>query len=323
MAATLTDSVQPVGTSRRSVALRALLGTGVMALALGTAGAVGQAASSRFGLAGTLRQALIAVVCVSIAVPLIVLLRRGVDRRPMSGLGLRRPAYVALGVAVTGGSAAAMFALGTAAGWLEWASVDPARLVEFVILNTAIAFVLEALPEELVFRGYVYGTLNRALRRWTAFIATIALFTFAGAGSSVVQSVVGTLLGEDVPGPGFAPPGEDPIAYAVLYPIFGAALLVARITTGSLWTSIGLHLMYLTAVRIAFDGDRRDAGWSAEQATPDALLLVPAFLLLTILLFLGGARLLGRRVGWRERDTTDQPQRALNAVEPERSMASS
>jgi membrane protease YdiL (CAAX protease family) len=276
-----------------------------MGLALGTAGAVGQAANTHFDLAGRARQTLTAVVCVGIAVPLIVLLRRRLDHRPMSGLGwtgwAKSLRSFALGLALTGGSAAAMLSLGTSAGWLEWASIDAAKLAEFVIVNALIAFVLEALPEELVFRGYVYRTLNQALRRWTAFLSTVVLFTFAGAASLVVLSAVGTLLNEDVPSPSFAPPGEDPIAYAVLYPVFGIALLIARITTGSLWACIALHLTYLTAVRIAFDGTARDAGWSAESTTPDAQLVIPGFLLLTSVLFLVYARLRGRKVGWRER----------------------
>jgi membrane protease YdiL (CAAX protease family) len=143
----------------------------------------------------------------------------------------------------------------------------------------------------------VYNALNQALRRWTAFLTTVLLFTFAGVASSVVYAAVGTLLGEDVPTPSFAPVGEDPIAYAILYPIFGAALLVARITTGSLWTSIGLHLTYLTVVRVALDGEGRDAGWSAKLTTPDALVLVPAFLLLAGSVFL----VIGRGVGRRDR----------------------
>lgn len=118
--------------------------------------------------------------------------------------------------------------------------------------------------------------------------------------------MVGTLLGEDVPTPGFAPAGEDPVAYAVLYPIFGVALLIARITTGSLWTSIALHLTYLTVIRVTIDGASRDAGWSATQSTPDALLLVPGFLLLATATFLLIARARGRGVGWRDRSSSMQ-----------------
>lgn len=295
------------GTGRVGTAARAVAGGCVMAVALGTAGAVAQAVHARTGLSGVPRQALAAVICLALAVSLIVLLRRRVDRLPLSTLGLTGGAAglraFLLGVVVTGGSAAVLFGAGTWAGWLNWGQLDSSRLVEFLVVNTLIAVTLEAFPEELVFRGYVYDTLNQALRRWTAFLGTVLLFTFAGAASSVVHAVVGTLLGEEVPAPSFAPAGEDPVAYAILYPIFGVTLLIARITTGSLWTSIALHLTYLTVVRVTIDGAARDAGWSATTTSPDALILIPGFLLLAASTFLLIARVRGRRIGWRNRGT--------------------
>ncbi|MFB9433678.1 CPBP family glutamic-type intramembrane protease [Streptoalloteichus tenebrarius] len=285
--------------------MKAVLGACVLPVALGTAGAIGQAVHSRTGLSGTARQALVAVICLAIAVSLVVVLRRRVDRRPLSRLGLANGATAlrtfGLGLAVTAGSAAVLLGVGTWAGWLAWGPLDVPKLLGFLVVNALIAVALEAFPEELVFRGYVYTTLNQALRRWTAFLTTVLLFTFAGAGSSVVYAVVGTLLGEDVPAPGFAPAGEDPFAYAVLYPIFGSVLLIARITTGSLWTSVALHLTYLTVARVTLEGEARGAGWSMSLTTPDALVLMPGLLLLAALVFLLIARLRGRRLGWRER----------------------
>ncbi|GAA3641996.1 hypothetical protein GCM10022267_30630 [Lentzea roselyniae] len=287
-----TQSQRPLKEPSRIAAIaRAVAGACVMAVALGTAGAV----ATRTGLSGTPRQALAAVICLALAVSLIVLLRKRIDRRPLSGLGLTGGAAslraFGLGLLVTGGAAAVVFGAGTAAGWLSWGTLDLPKLVSFLVVNALIAFALEAFPEELVFRGYVYTTLDDALRRWTAFLTTVLLFTFAGAASSVVHAAVGTLLGENVPAPGFAPAGEDPVAYAVLYPVFGAALLVARITTGSLWASIALHLTYLTVIRVTIDGASRDAGWSATPAGPDALLLVPVFLLVAMAAFLAISRL--------------------------------
>lgn len=292
----------PRRTTRIRAFARGVLGTCAMSVALGTAGAVGRAAQSSTGMNDTARQVLIAALCPLIAVSLIVLLRRGVDRRPMSGLGFTDWATAlrtfGLGVAVTGGSAAVVFGLGTWAGWFAWGPLDAAKLMQFLLVNAVIALALEAFPEELVFRGYVYGSLDRALRRWTAFLATVLLFCLVGAGSSVVNFAVGTLLGGDPPAPGFAPPGQDPVSYAILFPVFGTVLLIARITTGSLWTSIAVHLTYLTVARIALEGADRDTGWAGEPTTPDALLLVPAFLMLTAVVFLLVKR---RPVGWRER----------------------
>lgn len=286
----------------RTVIGRALLGAVVMAVALGLAGAAGDAAHRWFGLDGTARQALTAAVCCAVAVPAVLVLRRRVDRLPLAGLGLTGAAAslraFATAVLITGGSAAALFGLGTALGWLRWGSLDPFRLAGYLALNAVIAFALEALPEELTLRGYAYRTLNARFRRRTAFLGALLLFLVTPGLATVVQAAATTLLGGAAAPPGPAPPGEDPVAYLILLACFGAALLIARITTGSLWSAIGLHLTFLTVNRVTLFGDARDAGWSAEATTPDALLLVPGYLALAAVLF----RLTGRRVGWRDRD---------------------
>lgn len=248
-----------------------------------------------------------ALVCAAIAVALIVLLRKGVDRLPMAGLGLtglgKSVRSFALGVAVTGGSAAAMFALGTALGWLRWSAADWPVLLRFLALNLVIAFLFEALPEELTMRGYVYRSLNAGLRRWTAALLTTVLFLIVPAAATVVQAVAAALLGNRPVIPSIAPGGQDPVEYLVLLAFFGFALVVARIATGSLWTNIALHLTFLSANRITVAGESYDSGLSTQTTTPDALLLIPLYLLLSAAIFVALARLRGRRMGWRERET--------------------
>ncbi|MCP2170343.1 CPBP family intramembrane glutamic endopeptidase [Goodfellowiella coeruleoviolacea] len=297
-------TVQPVRTTLRTCWSRAVLGAASMALGLGTAAALSDAAHHRLGVDGLARQALTAVVCVVITASLIVLLRRGVDRRPMAGLGLAwrgGPRAFGLGVLVTGGAAAAVFGLGTAAGWLRWGVVDWPALVTFLLVNSVIAVALEALPEELAFRGYVYRTLSTRLRRWTAALVTTGLFLVTPAAANAVQAAVSTLLGEPAPPVSFAPAGEDPVSYAILLAVFGTTLVVTRVATGSVWTCVALHLTFLTVNRVALFGDVRGAGWSATMTTPDAVLLVPGYLVLTALSFVVLSRIRGRRLGWRER----------------------
>jgi hypothetical protein len=239
--------------------IRALVGTAVMAVGLGVAGAVGN-------------KWLTAVVCFAIVVPLILLLRTFVDRSSLRSMGVTRPGYALLGAGVTLLSAAIVFGAGTALGWLRWGTPDWPQLALFLLTNTVIAFLLEAMPEELAFRGYVFANLPRRI----AFVGTLALFMCAALTSNLVHRLI------DRSHPlTFAPPGEDPVAYAVLMAVFGTALLVARISTGSIWTGVGLHLAFLTVNRVVLFGDARGAGWSAKLVSQDAVLLVPVYLLLT------------------------------------------
>lgn len=252
----------------------------VMALALGTAGAMGDIAHERLALDGTGRQVLTAVVCCAIAVPLIMFLRCRVDRLPLAGLGLTGRAEsmraFTSGVLISAESAAVTFGLGTVTGWVRWGALDWPRLVAYIALNAVIALALEALPEELTLRGYAYRTLNARFRRRAAFFGTLALFLVTPGAAGVVQAAVSALLGGPVARPGLTPPGEDAVSYLILLTFFGTALLTARITTGSLWSAIGLHLTFLTVNRVTLFGEDRDAGWSAELTTPDAVLLVRA-----------------------------------------------
>ncbi|MGQ0841957.1 CPBP family glutamic-type intramembrane protease [Actinokineospora sp.] len=182
---------------------------------------------------------------------------------------------------MTLGSAAAVFAAGTAAGLLRWTTPDLAALAAFVLVNGLTAVRLEALPEELALRGYAWTALRERHRAAVATLVTTALFLLVPGGSMVVHAAI-------TPSPiGFVPRGEDPLSYLILLVVFGLTLIAARTATASasLWTSVGTHLTVLTVNRIALFGDERGAGWSAE-AGPEAVLLVPVYLCVAALAFL-------------------------------------
>ncbi|GAB2565248.1 CPBP family glutamic-type intramembrane protease [Kribbella endophytica] len=186
-----------------------------------------------------------------------------------------------LGTAVTTISATLLFTLGTLARWLTWGPVDPAQVARFLITNAAIAVLLEAFPEELTLRGHTYSTLRTTTRPWLAAVITTAFFLVTPALSSVIESAL-TLSTHK---PWLVPPGEDPISYLFLLTLFGFTLIAARNATGSLWTSIGTHLTFLTINRLTLYGEARNAGWSMHLETPDAVLLIPAYLLLAAIIF--------------------------------------
>ncbi|MFB9902541.1 CPBP family glutamic-type intramembrane protease [Allokutzneria oryzae] len=251
--------------------IRALLGTTVFAIALGVAGGSGA------------NKLVAALLCGGIAVPLIIVLCGRVDRRPLSDLDLRWSARAfSLGFLVTASSATVTIGSATALGWLRWGPLDLPALLGFLGANAVIAFALEALPEELAFRGYVFQNLReRHKQRW-AMAFTTAMFMAAPGLSTVVTAGVAALLGKESPPPSIAPVGEEPISYLLLLGLFGYTLLVARTTTGSLWTNIALHLTFLSANRIVLG---RATGAPVEIVAPEALLAVPAYLLITVATF--------------------------------------
>ncbi|MCP3801681.1 CPBP family intramembrane metalloprotease [Allokutzneria sp. A3M-2-11 16] len=250
---------------------RALLGTAAFAIALGVAGGSGTG------------HLVTALLCGGIAVPLIIVLCRQVDRRPLSDLDIRWSARsFSLGFLVTASSATITVGTATALGWLRWGPVDLLALLGFLGTNAVIAFALEALPEELAFRGYVFQNLREHHKQGWAMALTTALFMVAPGLSTVVASGISALLGGDSPPPSIAPAGEEPVSYLLLLALFGYTLLVARTATGSLWTNIALHLTFLSVNRIVLG---RADGAPVEIVAPEALLAVPAYLVLTVATF--------------------------------------
>ncbi|GAB3813337.1 type II CAAX prenyl endopeptidase Rce1 family protein [Kribbella italica] len=238
---------------------------------------------------------LAALACTLIAVALI---RPWRDPRRLTLAGNPVRPFL-IGVAVTTASATLTFGLATLAGWLTWGPINPRQVATFLITNAVIAVLLEAFPEELTLRGHTYSTLRTTQRPWQAAVITTAFFLVTPALSSVIESAL--ILGAHKPW--LAPPGEDPISYLVLLAVFGFTLIAARTATNSLWTAIGTHLTFLTVNRLTLYGEDRSAGWSMHLESPDAILLIPLYLLLATIAFrvirrlTGSGSACGSRVG--------------------------
>jgi membrane protease YdiL (CAAX protease family) len=250
---------------------RAVFGAAAMGFALGCAGVVSELVGNRY---------VPAAVCALVAVLLIRPLRR---RRELGLVDALRG--ITTGVVVTGGSAIAVLGIGTLAGWISWGRFHPGDVLVFVVTNAVVAVLLEAFPEEITLRGHTWSALRSRYRGAIATAGTTFLFLLVPGFSSVVQLVVGRITGTTVPRLALAPEGQDPVSYLFLLTVFGLTLIAARQATGSLWASIGTHLTFLTVNRLTVDGAARDSGWSADLASPDVLLLVPAYLLLAAIIY--------------------------------------
>jgi hypothetical protein len=108
--------------------------------------------------------------------------------------------------------------------------------------------------------------------------------------TSAAAALATWLLGGDADGLALAPAGQEPVTYVILLVFFGTTLLTARIATGSLWTSMAVHLSFLTVNRLVFASGDRDTGWHVEAA-PDAAVLVLVYLVVSSVVFLAIGRL--------------------------------
>lgn len=114
-------------------------------------------------------------------------------------------------------------------GWVEIkVHTDLSSLLLSVLILFITVFFIEALPEELIFRGYIYRYLNVLFPHWGTIILQSLLFSlfayFIGAMYSFEQ--------------------------LQFIPSFAIILGIFRAISGSIWTSIGFHVAIMTATQI-------------------------------------------------------------------------
>jgi membrane protease YdiL (CAAX protease family) len=219
-----------------------------------------------------------AVLTVALAVPMVVLARRFLDRRPWRGLGLTAPRWALAGAAFW--LVAAVVGTAVALG-LGWAGVTAGpwdtRTLLLALYLPALVFLFEALPEELIFRGYLYRNLADRFPRWLAVVGQAVLFT-----------AFGVLIG-----------AAGSVDRIVLFFTFSLTLGALRAVTGSLWAPIGFHLAFQYVTQL-IDAATRDGALSIDGYLD---LQFVAYWLLPIVV--GGLVLAvagARRRRWRERE---------------------
>ena len=190
-----------------------------------------------------------AVLVCGLAVPMIIAARRWLDRRPFADLGLENPRRAwrpfLVGMAAFLLPSALGLTVALATGWVDLQPQVPwSTILGWAALLIILVFLFEALPEELIFRGYLQRNLATALPPWVAAIGQAALFTAFGTGLWVASEGWGVLA-------------ERGIMFFAVAVVLG----LLRIQTSSLWTPIGFHLAFqvvaqsLLSDRVTTDND--------------------------------------------------------------------
>jgi len=213
-------------------------------------------------------------------VALVLAARRFLDQRPLSGLGVAPPQRawrpLLLGAAAWLIPATIGFALVIGLGWSQVALQRPAAaLAAAVGVRTILVLMYEALPEELLFRGYLYRNLATVVPRWAAVV-----------GQAVLFMLWGVLIG--------AAPTADRM---LLFLVFSLILGIIRVRTGTVWATVGFHLVFQVVAQVMSPSE-------AVFAVSDlATLQTVAFGLLPFAL---GVLIIERRhpapPGWRDRE---------------------
>lgn len=160
---------------------------------------------------------------------LAIALVRGIDRRPVAALGLGRPAWRAVlaALAVMGACTAVSTLLAVALG-LTTPSTMPEvstwTLLTAVLTMLTRSFLLQGVPEEVLFRGYLVQTALGRLPLWGVTALSVLVFgvlhLVSGSGATTMtQQVLFLLL---------------PLGFALLATAF-------RLRTGSVWPAVAVH----------------------------------------------------------------------------------
>lgn len=184
-----------------------------------------------------------AVLASLLAVPMVVVARRVLDGETVKSLGLD----LSLSAVWYFMSGALAFLLPSALGFaivigMGWTSVTPiapiAEIALFVPALIGLVFIYEALPEELAFRGYIQVNLQSRLRYWGAIVAQAVLFALWGAALWTITTGAGA---------------PDRL---VMFFFIALVLGMVRAATGSVWTSIGLHVAFQTVAQLLLNTER-------------------------------------------------------------------
>ena len=174
-----------------------------------------------------------AVASLVLYVPLVLAARRFLDQRPLSGLGVG-PLHSAwrpllLGAAAWLIPAAIGFVLVIGLGWSQVTlQGSAAALAAAVGVRTVLVLMYEALPEELLFRGYLYRNLATVVPRWAAVVGQAILFVVWGV-------IIGAASTAD---------------RMLLFLVFSLILGIIRVRTGTVWATIGFHLVFQVVAQV-------------------------------------------------------------------------
>lgn len=224
-----------------------LAGWSTLVVSLFLAGLAGEAANQLLGLSGNSRTFVQGIVMSGLVVPIILYLYphvykiTGVKSKPSVYSWKRLPHFMT-GVLLAIALASLGFIIASSQGWVvieKWHTPD--QWFAALLTNVIVAFLFEALPEELGLRGMLYDLLRHRFAAWLAVLFQIILFILVPMTATGLQVLFG-----------LAPGNTINVFYVTLILSFGTCLQLLRLWTGSLWASIGFHLAYLEIIRFVF-----------------------------------------------------------------------
>lgn len=264
--------------------------------ALGFAGWLGQYLEGNGFLEGKMRYLLQAVIMSGIVVSSIVFLRRRLDKGTPKSIGIGTFRHSSLKFILGIGIISIPIALSILAtiifGWGKVQFNIGDGFFTAFMLGALTTFLFEALPEELVLRGYIYSNLNHIYKRWISSLLTIALFVLLPIVLVYIQK---NLLGMEIHVGGNS---KITISYLIIMFFFASFIQYLRIIFKSIWVGVGFHLFFVYINKLIGPTDTSLIQFTEfTNETPVQIVFVGTILMMFLLLLLY-PRISGRKIGW-------------------------
>ena len=231
-----------------SIPRRLAAGSAVIVVALVLIPYVGEFAQRSLGWAPAMAGLLQAAVLSALVGVGIWWLRTRLDRRPLAEVGLaltrRNLGAMALGFGLVALPVVVTIVGSRLFGWATISIDSSSAGLSALGIGLLTVFLLEAFPEELVVRGYLYRNLATTRARWRASAIAVLMFV---ALPVVIHLSQRYLLGQDATINGAS--SIQP-SFLVTLLVFGSFQQYLRVLTGTIWTGIGFHMAFVQINRI-------------------------------------------------------------------------
>lgn len=121
------------------------------------------------------------------------------------------------------------------ATWRPRAAIEADLLLQVLIISLLATLLVEAIPEELWFRGHLFDSLTENHSLVGVIVLTSVVF---GSFHLLSQPPTGV---------------EQQVIWAVMAIAFGFALVMCRVVTGAIWMAIGFHAGHNTIMHLLVD----------------------------------------------------------------------
>lgn len=179
----------------------------------------------------------------------------------------------------------------TLMGWalvnFNWHSAP----VNAILLGMLSVLLTDALPEELIFRGYLFSNLCDKYTKWKSALITTFLFVLFPVILIPLQKLLGPEYSTGIV-------SSLSVGYLTYLLFFGIFAIYLRVLTKSIWTGVGFHLMFVFMNQIMGLEPTHLIQFSEITSETPLQITMVVLLSLTFIILLAYPRIKNVKLGW-------------------------